>query len=465
MLEQRVAELGLSSRVHFPGSSADVHLVLRAFDIVALFRIPSRCRSACSKRWPPASRSRPTDVGDIKRMVSPENRPFVAGRGGARLARSLAQLVGSQDLRRSVGDATVNGYAATSSTVRSTRMRRCTRRWPGDGHLDRDRELQRVGRHPAARLGLRDAAHPVVVVDNASDQDESASLVEFGCHLLRLPRNTGFAGGCNAGARYALARGAEWVLFLNNDVQPEPGLADRLAGAAHDRGFHIIGPIVLNTDGSRSSTAGPCSNRRDDRALSGDRSRRTRHGRRGRHRQRLLLHDLAGGVSRRRTAGRAPVPGPRRIGPLPAGPPVGIPVRVLQLPLARHVRSATFDRESPAAWRYYDVRNLRRLVHAGSEKGARRPRLQREIRYQQYAWWQYEQQRRRSRANRPLIAAGGSTCSPIQPDRRRHARDPSPTCSTACLTPLRALARGVEQVRTSARTRAERAVTRGERRR
>ena len=44
-------------------------------------------------------------------------------------------------------------------------------------------------------LGLRDAAHPVVVVDNASDQDESASLVEFGCHLLRLPRNTGFAGG------------------------------------------------------------------------------------------------------------------------------------------------------------------------------------------------------------------------------------------------------------------------------
>ena len=40
--------------------------------------------------------------------------------------------------------------------------------------------------------------------------------------VLTQNYNLGFAAGCNAGIRHALARGAEYVLLLNNDTYVAP---------------------------------------------------------------------------------------------------------------------------------------------------------------------------------------------------------------------------------------------------
>lgn len=70
----------------------------------------------------------------------------------------------------------------------------------------------------------------VVVVDNAS-RDGSAEALEARfpeVRVLRLPRNTGFAGGMNAGIA---AAGGEQVLLLNLDVELEPAYLEACAAA------------------------------------------------------------------------------------------------------------------------------------------------------------------------------------------------------------------------------------------
>ncbi|HEV3439731.1 MAG TPA: glycosyltransferase, partial [Gemmata sp.] len=60
----------------------------------------------------------------------------------------------------------------------------------------------------------------VIVVDNASTVNPIPLLAaEFPwAHLIRNPVNGGWSGGNNAGIRYALDRGAEFVILLNNDT-------------------------------------------------------------------------------------------------------------------------------------------------------------------------------------------------------------------------------------------------------
>ncbi len=76
-----------------------------------------------------------------------------------------------------------------------------------------------------------------IVVDNGS-ADGSAERVEERfpeLELIRTGENLGFAGGNNAGIRAALARGADWVLLINNDAVAGEGLAEALARAAAAR--------------------------------------------------------------------------------------------------------------------------------------------------------------------------------------------------------------------------------------
>lgn len=78
------------------------------------------------------------------------------------------------------------------------------------------------------------AGTEVLVVDNGSEDGSEAAIrgafptVAF----LQTGSNLGFAGGNNAGIGYALDRGAEAVLLLNNDTEVDPGflrpLVDRL---------------------------------------------------------------------------------------------------------------------------------------------------------------------------------------------------------------------------------------------
>ncbi len=91
----------------------------------------------------------------------------------------------------------------------------------------------------------------VVVVDNASDVDPSAALqAEFPwIHLIRNPVNGGWSGGNNVGIRYALDRGADWIVLLNNDTAVSPVLVERLLAAADAHpGYGIIGPVIRFMD-------------------------------------------------------------------------------------------------------------------------------------------------------------------------------------------------------------------------
>jgi GT2 family glycosyltransferase len=91
----------------------------------------------------------------------------------------------------------------------------------------------RVGELTACLESFAPVAYPnyeLVVVDNAS-RDATVETVRARfphVTLLLNERNLGYAGGSNAGFRYALEHGAEYVLLLNQDVRVAPDLIERL---------------------------------------------------------------------------------------------------------------------------------------------------------------------------------------------------------------------------------------------
>jgi hypothetical protein len=98
---------------------------------------------------------------------------------------------------------------------------------------------------------LKGAALPdvqTVVVDNGS-QDGSAAAIR-GAHpevtVIEAGGNLRFAGGNNLGIRHALARGAEQILFLNNDTIVAPDflghLRRRMDGTP---GAGVVAPKIL----------------------------------------------------------------------------------------------------------------------------------------------------------------------------------------------------------------------------
>lgn len=87
-----------------------------------------------------------------------------------------------------------------------------------------------------------------LVVDNGSS-DGSQALVEKnfpGTELLKNQKNLGFAGGNNEGIKYALGKGAEYILLLNNDtVVPPDFLGILVDNMVKDPGIGISGPKIL----------------------------------------------------------------------------------------------------------------------------------------------------------------------------------------------------------------------------
>jgi hypothetical protein len=87
-----------------------------------------------------------------------------------------------------------------------------------------------------------------VVVDNGATDFSLDALhaVLPDAAYARSPVNLGFAGGSNLGMRAALARGADWVWFLNDDAAPEPGaLAELLAAARRPPAPALLGAKIL----------------------------------------------------------------------------------------------------------------------------------------------------------------------------------------------------------------------------
>jgi len=96
---------------------------------------------------------------------------------------------------------------------------------------------------PAERL-------EVICVDNASG-DGSAERIRAaavpGVRLVESPVNTGFAGGCNFGARQATG---EYLALINSDARPHPGwLAEAVRILDYDRGVACVASKVLDWEG------------------------------------------------------------------------------------------------------------------------------------------------------------------------------------------------------------------------
>jgi hypothetical protein len=100
----------------------------------------------------------------------------------------------------------------------------------------------------------------IVFVDNASS-DGSRERVQASFPALDVlvnASNLGYGAGTNRGIERALARGALWVLLVNNDVTFAPSaVAGLLEAAARSPRHAILGPrIVLASDPGRLWAAG-----------------------------------------------------------------------------------------------------------------------------------------------------------------------------------------------------------------
>jgi GT2 family glycosyltransferase len=88
----------------------------------------------------------------------------------------------------------------------------------------------------------------IIIVDNASSCNDVQILHEkFGNYvdILAQEKNWGFPEGCNIGMRYALTKGADYLLLLNNDTVVDPEFMEELVKTAEgDEKIGIVGSKV-----------------------------------------------------------------------------------------------------------------------------------------------------------------------------------------------------------------------------
>lgn len=98
---------------------------------------------------------------------------------------------------------------------------------------------------------LRYPSFQVVVVDNGSTDGSVAALRQYdpALPIVETGRNLGYAGGNNAGIRWALARGFDYILLLNNDTEVEPALLDALVDCSRRHADKVaVGARILLAD-------------------------------------------------------------------------------------------------------------------------------------------------------------------------------------------------------------------------
>jgi glycosyltransferase involved in cell wall biosynthesis len=91
----------------------------------------------------------------------------------------------------------------------------------------------------------------VVVVDDASTDNTGDVCRGYpGVTLVSLKSNVGFGGACDAGIR---GSSTPYCLLLNTDATLRPGTLDALVEQATAENFTVLGPRILNPDGSLQS--------------------------------------------------------------------------------------------------------------------------------------------------------------------------------------------------------------------
>lgn len=249
-----------------------------------------------------------------------------------------------------------------------------------------------------ASLADQTAAAGVVVVDNASADDPCAALrAEFPwAHVVRSAVNGGWAGGNNVGVRYALDRGAELLILLNNDTRVPPHFVARLIEAADAHpAYGVLGPVIrFMAEPCEVQTMGVEFNRPGfpgffpavevvpessgpPRVVPVDvvngcclMIRRSAVERIGLIDERFfLVHEESDWCLRAAAA--------------------GFPCGVIADALVWHKGSSSFKREGKGGQRYYDARNLVRLLAKHRRRPGRRGPLASAKAYVKYCWHRY----------------------------------------------------------------------------
>jgi GT2 family glycosyltransferase len=119
-------------------------------------------------------------------------------------------------------------------------------------HENRD-DLQRTLPALLSELGDDDE---LIVVDNKPGDGSAETVRELAprARILTMDRNTGFAGGINAGAE-AAAR--ELLVILNPDAAPRPGFGEAIRRPwVEERGWSAWQALVADGEGQRINSAG-----------------------------------------------------------------------------------------------------------------------------------------------------------------------------------------------------------------
>ncbi|MDQ2631212.1 MAG: glycosyltransferase family 2 protein [Actinomycetota bacterium] len=96
----------------------------------------------------------------------------------------------------------------------------------------------------------------LIVVDNKPGDGSVEVVRELApdARIMRPGRNTGFAGGCNAGAAEA---GGDLLVILNPDAAPRPGFGEAIRRPwIEQRGWGAWQALVADGDGKRINSAG-----------------------------------------------------------------------------------------------------------------------------------------------------------------------------------------------------------------
>ena len=91
----------------------------------------------------------------------------------------------------------------------------------------------------------------IIVVDNGSRSPVSLAAGSTAAHVITLPANAGLARGLNVGIAAARERGSEFVLLLDDDSIPHPGMVAQLLAACEGEKTAAVGPRIQDPRDAR----------------------------------------------------------------------------------------------------------------------------------------------------------------------------------------------------------------------
>lgn len=87
----------------------------------------------------------------------------------------------------------------------------------------------------------------IILIDNASTDNSVLNFNDLpeNCTLIEQKENLGFSGGNNVGIKYAIQKGAEYILLLNNDTIVESDFLNNMLESFENSNVGIVGCKIM----------------------------------------------------------------------------------------------------------------------------------------------------------------------------------------------------------------------------